>query len=138
MRANAEIYYSALLLKIYKFGLSHTRYLRKNDGYIYYSAALVIHSSSIFHSRIPRILCHLREPSISTDHLSVPAWACLGMSSASSEVDVPDVPVPAVPLRLNFYLGARPGQSPAGVAELCRGSEIIAITANSPWRRWGL
>jgi hypothetical protein len=46
-----------------------TRYLRKNDGYIYYSAALVIHSSSIFHPRIPRIPripCHLREPSIST------------------------------------------------------------------------
>jgi hypothetical protein len=35
--------------------LSHTRYLRKNDGSIYYSAALVIHSSSIFHPHIPSI-----------------------------------------------------------------------------------
>jgi hypothetical protein len=37
------------------FGLSYMPYLRKNDGYIYYSAALVIHSSSIFHPHIPRI-----------------------------------------------------------------------------------
>jgi hypothetical protein len=51
----------------YIFGLSYTPYLRKNDGYIYYSAALLIHSSSIFHPHNPRNpICHLREPSIST------------------------------------------------------------------------
>jgi hypothetical protein len=59
------------------------RYLRKNDGYIYYSAALVIHSSSIFRPRIPRIPripCHLQEPSISTLPLEV------------SNDDSPDLP----------------------------------------------
>jgi hypothetical protein len=50
---------------------THATYERMMAN-IYYSAELVIHSSSIFHPRIPRIpICHLREPSISTPPLGV-------------------------------------------------------------------